>query len=58
MIMKHVVIWSVVATLLAAIIGWMIAGIGAMKLSMGIAVMFGLTAAIIAYSLNQIESNN
>ena len=55
MTIRNVVKWSIIAALPAALLGWVIAGMGGLKLGVGIIAMVCMTVAIIVYALNQIE---
>lgn len=52
---KHVIIGTLLSMLTFGLIGWMVEGIAGMKLAAGIAVMFGMTAYVIAYALTELE---
>jgi|GEM_PF-4417137 len=57
MAIRNVIIWSLLAMVPAALIGGLVTGLPGAKLAIGITVIFGMTAAVIVYALEEIEGN-
>ncbi len=58
MTIRDSIILTILFMLPAALIGGLVAGVGGLKLAIGISVMFGMTLAVIIYGLSKIESEH
>lgn len=54
--MYNIIGLSIIITVLSGVVGWAAAGLGGLKLALAVVFMFGVTAAIICYSINLIEN--